>query len=253
MTTDIIKTPTNQGKTIILTALMIILIGAATSVFIANFDTQTIDNDPAKLTRENLNLIKNKIISYKEQIGNLPCPAPLTTPIDSEQFGRTVDCSFIGDLNNTLRNTNGRDGRAIRIGTIPVRTLNLPDRLIADEYGHRYIYAVTEQLAINSTLYNPNEAGIFVHDAEHTPLTSPSGSTEFVILSTGQNGKGSISMDGIHNNSTCTNEPDYAGTPPNTETENCDLDETYIYDAQLTFIQTNPDTPILFDDHVIYE
>lgn len=88
--------------------------------------------------------------NIQEAIGNFvalhdqyPCPAPMTTAPDQPGFG-IADCS--------IPDEPGRNGLGVKIGAIPVRTLNLPDKMIVDGSGRRHIYAITSSL----TAANPS-------------------------------------------------------------------------------------------------
>jgi len=110
-------------------------------------------------------------------------------------------------------------------GAVPVRDLNLPEQDVADAWGDRFIYAVSDVLTINNTLstYEPSQGSISVVDSSPVPkeLTQPSppGSTgQYVIISHGPDRAGAFTIGGVKGGTACP-----AGTP---EALNCTFPPT---------------------------
>jgi hypothetical protein len=121
-------------------------------------------------------------------------------------------------LGGTVRVLNS--GEAVRIGTLPVRALGLRDRFIADEYGNRYIYAVTEKHTSSGNFAAANGA-IAIKDNTGAPIVS---NASYILLSTGPNGRGAYRYQtGLANATACGT---VTATDP-LDNENCNDDFTF--------------------------
>jgi len=147
--------------------------------------------------------------------GRYPCAAPLNAPIDSANFGREVSASQC----NTEAAVAGETTRVsgVRIGAVPVRTINLPDDFIADAWSGRFTYAVTERLATPGS-YDRDEGAISVVDRNNNSVITPEGSGHYVVVSHGANNSGATALGG-GGVTPCT-----AGT---LEAENCNGTATF--------------------------
>ncbi len=149
-----------RGFTLVQMALLVLVLGllmaAAAATYHAylkqnHFDTNT--------TRQAA--IQAAIANFYYSNGRLPCVAPRNVPETSPNFGKeiTTSCKLfpspgapgVNYLNTFRANGNTGVGK-VRIGAVPVRTLGLDDRYIADVSGYLFIYAVSEDLA-ESTIY----------------------------------------------------------------------------------------------------
>jgi len=104
----------------------------------------------------------------------------------------------------------------VRRGTVPFRTLNLPEEFSEDGYGMKIDYAVTEPLATIGT-YDKNSGGIAVVDSSGNTLVNPAGSSHFVMVSHGYDKAGAYTRQGK------------MGVPcqvGNLDTENCNTSVT---------------------------
>ncbi|MFH1157994.1 MAG: hypothetical protein V1721_03805 [Pseudomonadota bacterium] len=83
----------------------------------------------------------------------------------------------------------------VRRGTVPFRTLNLPEEFSEDGYGMKIDYAVTEPLAVSGT-YDKNSGGVAVVDGNGNTLVEPAGSAHFVMVSHGPDKQGATTRQG---------------------------------------------------------
>ena len=83
----------------------------------------------------------------------------------------------------------------VRRGTIPFRTLNLPEDFSEDGYEMKIDYVVTEALAATGT-YDKDSGGIDVVDVHDNSLVSPVGSSHFVMVSHGMDKAGAYTRHG---------------------------------------------------------
>lgn len=225
-----------RGYTLIEVAVVLVIGGlllASASALLLNYMKQT----QIRTTERRLAAIDDALQRFLNLNGRYPCAAPPDAPIDSARFGfEPADCTTAAEA------PGGRDGRTVRIGAVPVRTLNLPDNFIGDAWAGRFTYAVTEALARDGT-YNRDEGAIFVVDSNgnqvvNDPDNGP-GTAHYVIVSHGENNAGATSMQG-------------GGTNPcpggNLENENCNGNATFTS----TLFTNTADSAGLHDDMIVF-
>jgi prepilin-type N-terminal cleavage/methylation domain-containing protein len=217
------KNKYNQGFTLIEVAMVMIIGGLIVAAFSAGLAIY-IKNTQLKVTQKRLEAIDTALQNYLNQAGAYPCPARFQTALDNANFGVAVpNCSTTapGGGDDTVRTASTRPGgtRDVRIGTVPVRTLNLPDDYVSDAWGGRFTYAVTEKLT-STTTYDRNEGGIKVVDSGgNDVIVYPAAAAgHYVVVSHGVNKSGAVPTAGGAP-LTCT-----AGN----EQENCDSDSTFL-------------------------
>src|SRR5690606_8563990 len=118
---------------------------------------------------------------------------------------------------------------------VPVRTLDLPVSAMVDGWGKRFFYAVTEKAATPGGFKN-EIGGIYVRDVDGNEMTSTPGNVLYTIVSTGRDGKGGYTMQGVQGGG-CT--------PGDADSENCDSDAVFI-NAE------HSDGTIFYDDSMRY-
>jgi hypothetical protein len=80
---------------------------------------------------------------------------------------------------------------------VPVRTLNLPDDYIADSWGGRFTYAVTEDLTNDATYDADNGAIRVIDSAGNDVIVTPAvGTGHYVVVSHGSNLSGAVPTNG---------------------------------------------------------
>ena len=210
-------------------AIMIIVLGTMITGFLFIYQNkEVIDKDQE--TVEKNRIISLAISDYLMRHGRLPCPAPINAPRDSQYFGREdprnrscTQANYYNGLaapNNFITTrgivsvnplppgtgANQRPGAApgnIKIGTLPVRNLNISDDYMIDGYGHRYVYAVTERLAGYDTATglansNPNIdlGAIDLVDSSGNSLPSQRAHVKYIFFSPGADKRGAYDIEG---------------------------------------------------------
>lgn len=199
-----------------------------------------------KITKFRMAAIQKAIDEFLEINGRLPCVARLDRGPDQPNFGfeavnvtaGATTCRFaipgtilynpniagpsVGGPNNTLW---------VRTGSVPVRSLNLPDEYILDGWGSRFTYVVSERESSESapgvSMYVENAGSINVVDSNGNSVIDQSNPkfagfnnfAEYVLISHGEDRKGAVALS---NNSmppsTIVNCPTIAAE---TQAENC--------------------------------
>jgi hypothetical protein len=253
-----------NGSSLIAMAMMIIVIGVMITGFLFIYQNQELINRDQETVRKNTT-ISAALKDYLMKYGRVPCPAPFTAPRDTGNFGvedPTRDCDsptyynffLTVSLPNfpfrgiyrvsplpqcpTVASTctaavNCRCGPPpgnIKIGTLPVRSLNLADDFIIDGYGKRYIYAVTENLAIDGTSPNLDLGAINVVDLDGNSLPSQRGHAKYIFFSPGTDDRGAFDMEGARLSGCDFGDP--------IASENCDYQSNTVANRDATFISS---------------
>jgi hypothetical protein len=145
-----------------------------------------------------------------------PCPAPIDVAPDVTGFG-LEDCS--------ISDTAGRDGN-VKIGAAPVRTLNIPDKMIVDGYGKRHIYAVTSSMTVPSADILHGLGSIYIYDEAGISVSKNEGYVTYALLSPGKDDRGTYDIQGR----------EIAPCPTGTTAgENCDGNATFVSSSKKIF------------------
>lgn len=225
----------NKGFTLIELAIVLliggILLGTLSSMLLIYLKKANI-----RMTQTRLESVDEGLQQFLNLNGRLPCPAAIDAGPDTPEYGREVDSDCTSDTHPGTVRVTGRDGRWVRIGAVPVRTINLPDEFAVDAWSARFTYAVTEMLAAPGS-YDREEGAISVLDSADNPVLNPSGSGHYVIVSHGPDGLGSFTSAGVDG------APCAAGT---LDAENCDDDATF----RRTLISGRAAGSAHYDDHM---
>jgi len=192
-------------------------------------------------TKTNLGQIHQALENFVAEKGRMPCPSPLGAAVNTPAYGNE-DCST---ASGSMRVAGARDTAAdadaafdpVLIGTIPIRTLSLPDGKMVDGYRHRFQYVVTESMTDVLT-FNKNHGVLNLIDGATPPnsVAIPPNTGTYIVYSLGQKGAGGYSVGGIMGQ---------ACEPASKDGENCDNNNA-------TFIKTDQrstaDGPVYFDD-----
>lgn len=173
--------------------------------------------------------------------GRLPCPAPLDARIDdpADTFGKE-DCT----AGSGIFSVNGRDPDddsttgvngplpplTVLIGAVPVRTLNIADKKMLDGYHKRQVYAVTENLTLNTADVNHDLGAISIRTELGDSISDVDGHVTYAIIGSGEDGRGAYDTQGT------LLDPCQAGTDAG---ENCDFLGAAPGTANATFIASS--------------
>lgn len=224
------------------------LVMLTTSIFLGfllDAASVRIQNAKYEETEKRILAINKKIQEFLSQDQRLPCVSSFTVPTTQQNFGREIlsanpnilGCDPVAPVGTF--NATSPDLRVVRIGMVPIRTLNLPDNYAFDGWGNRILYAVTLTQA-QAGLYISGNGGVGVIDYNGVSLITPPNRQDYVLVAAGSDRQGHYSIGGTLN-APCTD----ANTR---ERENCDMNTVFRYAARVD--NNNPATN--FDDHVAY-
>jgi len=175
-------------------------------------------------TKRRLDVIEAALQRYAHASDSLPCPAPRDVAMGNALFGLSPAGGCTGAAPAGTVDA-GTGNEAINIGSVPVRTLNLPDNFMIDGWGNRFTYGVIKQITPERSLSSystlASNGVIQIMDGAATPnqITEACGATvnAYALVSHGKDGNGAFTRDG--QSRTCSGAA--------RDTENCDNDITF--------------------------
>lgn len=209
-----------NGFILVKTLLFLIVFGLIAAAFIEMHERWEKERKRAT-TIERLEVIKQALVDFTMHEGRLPCPARRDPSIDdsSGAFAMETDCAAPAVPGVNV--TPGPAGQSIRIGALPVRTMNLPDEYIQDAWGRTLTYAVTQVLATTTESYRANVGDIDVVDESGAAAVAPPATAEYILVSHGPDGFGGYATEG--------GVPYVACNATSIDGENCDGDPTFVF------------------------
>lgn len=234
MKTSFEKQKNISGFTLIEVAV-VLAVGAFLLVGVTKLSSNYMENGRYEDTDIKIDKVTKALQRYLDINGTLPCPAPLTAAPDSATFG-IASCD--SSPSTGLYLVNGPDGKDVRIGALPVRTLNIDDTLMFDGWNRRLTYAITRGIIPSST-GEPLEGAIGLNDSNGNPAFMPEETLPYIIVSHGPNGLGAYTFSGKLYKSCVTS---------SVEGKNCDHNNN-IFATTMTK-STNGDA---YDDYVRYD
>lgn len=183
------------GFTLIELSIVVMIVGLTMSAFGAAF-LQYLQSAREKAVQQKIEGIESALGRFQAMNGRYPCPARLNAAPDTANFGVEVgaNCSTASATSATPR-ASGTGGRMVRMGAVPVRTLNLPDDYATDPWSMRILYSVTEVLASPGT-FAQNMGAISIVDSADNSVITPPGSGHYAIFSVGPDSLGTYTAQG---------------------------------------------------------
>jgi prepilin-type N-terminal cleavage/methylation domain-containing protein len=251
--------PRHRGFTLIEMSLVLAIIGALTAGALSAYKVM-IAQEYLRTTKNRMTEIQQALVRFQSDAINnpnqhLPCPAPLHAAPGTAAFGvedvdtaGSLNCSttVVGTAphNDTFRAVDGSlpVPNTVRIGGVPWRTLGISMETAYDAWGHRFVYAVSENLA------DPDPAPAYDAALGSITIRGPSGAAlpdkaPFVLVSLGKGGFGSVTAAGKNFPLAC---PAINVTP---EADNCDLSAPDTTFAERIYSEAGASR---FDDYIVH-
>lgn len=159
------------------------------------------EQNKADVTRLRLDAIEDAIYRQAMLGGYLSCPAPNDVQPDDSSFGVATDCSTAVASGVS---ENGSGANLVRIGAVPVRSLNLPQEYAFDGWNNRFTYMVIRNMALQSSssisgYVTTSTTGVIqVLDGNSNQVTPATTANviPYVVISHGKDAKGAYNLKG---------------------------------------------------------
>ncbi len=280
----LIKLKKSRGFSLIETAIVLIIFGILSTAVIKLYEKYVINKRKAEFT-QTMNAVTSALAYYIQDEGLLspavpnnpatagvnesfdpthyPCPAsPLFGPGDA-QYGVEQRDTNTGLCLSTAANgvlVRGVAGQMVFIGSIPTTTLKISNAYMADPYGRRLTYAVSQRVSSSMPISTPsvsapggatggglNPSGsIRIQQYDNAgAIASTKTNVPFVIIAHGENGAGAYGLQG-GGQIPCT------AATGGRDIQNCDNDNNNIFADATNYVSTNTASVIEYDDTVVF-
>lgn len=184
-----------QGFTLLEMSIVLTLIGVLTSGGMMA-GLAFIQKRQEDVTKARMEVIHSAIYSLILKEGRLPCPADRTFATSNASYGVEQACASVAHSGNTAW------------GSVPTRTLSLPDEYMYDGWGRRFTYFVDTRVnaaAGLKTNYNlkttPYSGDMTIKNTSNITITN---NVIYALVSHGKNGHGAYSPAGVVKNAGST-------------------------------------------------
>ncbi len=204
-------------------AALVILVGGALLTVISSYILNILQKEQIAVTQYRITAIQQALSVYLTENGAYPCPASLTEPIDTSSvingdtitYGMDVtvgygplspnyqNCSHASPAESGTYRVGASGSLPIRIGTVPVRNIGLPDEYMNDGWNDRFVYAVTEIQASGriSGGYTPYNGAIGINDQNGNAIVSQGSAPQpnaahYILISPGPDHNGAFTAEG---------------------------------------------------------
>ncbi len=191
-----------RGFTLIELSVALAVIGVVVAGGLS-MSTSMVDRNAYVQTGKQMDEVEKALAAFVAANGRLPCPATVNTATTAANFGEENRNAATGACN--IAPVPGTGGRNVIVGGLPVRTLGLRNRYAADEYGHRYTYAVTAAMTNQTGYANTagsvaNNGAVIIQDSTNTPYVNDAA---YAVVSHGDDGKGALRYETASANVAC--------------------------------------------------
>lgn len=205
-----------------------------------------------KGTRNNLATIEMALQTYVNAYGRLPCPGDIALTASSTDYG--YEAYESGDTAGACSGGAGINATAatgsVSLGSVPAKTLGLPDSVMRDQWKGLIVYYVTNNATRKGSFWNIPTAhtnymalntngNITMNDVNGSAITS---GALYALVSHGKNGHGAYQPNGTRK---------AVSTASSDEQNNCNCNTSAAATAaNATLVARLPNTN--FDDLVTY-
>ncbi len=244
----------SEGFTLLELAIVIAIIATLTGMGILA-GVNALENARVAQTNNKIALIERALWAFRVSNDRLPCPASLTLPITSANFGvegpNTASCIDV-TAGAATGNFTSTDGFVVE-GQVPTKTLGLPDDFAFDGWGNRFRYSANLQLVetngFSSTPADDTCAGSKITDGT-SPTNFRTQSAAYALVSHGPNGHGAYTRSGAVKNAGSTNTGEQSNCSCNASAVATPYTATYVQRAEFRNPASSTDQ---FDDIVDYQ
>ena len=221
-----------SGFSLVIAAVILMALGTVTA-FMIRSESATSTQTFNKATYDSMEKLWGAIEEYAVAKGKFPCPASLTTPVGSDNYGKSIaDCNTGSAPSGVDKLASGTVWR----GMVPVKTLGVPIDWAIDKQGNRIVYVVSKD-------GYPGSYNVAVEEDGTTH------NVDFILMNMGIDGMGAYSTEGSAVKS-CIQTPVAGGGNHLIGGKNCSDDGNFVsrtIEASNTTEEAN-----YYDDTVMY-
>ncbi len=189
------------GFTLIELAIVMTIIGLILAGFIKAYNLYK--KNQIRIEQDKvMEKVHSALADYIRRNGEYPCPADPARRPGEQEYGLESKGGGACTITGSIRQFNGWNGGTVAIGSLPVSSLKLPYYLIADAYGNKFTYAISETV-VNDATFDANGGQIRIFDSSTSGVPIDD-DFHFVIVSHGPDGKGATTRYGSENAFTCS-------------------------------------------------
>jgi prepilin-type N-terminal cleavage/methylation domain-containing protein len=210
------KASAHNGFSLIEMTLVLLILSVVAAMFVAH-ESSVVASAKKDLTLARFQAIQDTLVQFRQVYHRLPCPANGTLTIASHNLGIEAADPGVCDGPTPAANFSGTH---VVMGTVPTKTLGLPDDDMYDGWGRRITYAV-DPLATSTCAFTTTAvASITDTTAIHLIVNDENGNDRtvttingtpaaaralYVLVSHGPNGHGGFLPSGAREDSASLN------------------------------------------------
>lgn len=190
-----------NGFSLIEMAVVLAISGTLAASFLTITSAQQ-EASNYQVTAQRLDAIEDAIDIFVNKTGYLPCVAPSDDAETTATFAISSDCTQATPPDASIVDI-GTGSNTIWVGTVPTRSLNLPDKYYFDGWGNRFTYVVIKDQATTADAFEnysttATNGVIQILDRSNNQVTPADTKSivSYVIVSHGKDGLGSYNRSG---------------------------------------------------------
>jgi prepilin-type N-terminal cleavage/methylation domain-containing protein len=243
-----------RGFSLLEMSIVLIIVATLTGLGIQS-GANMMESARVSQTQKKIEQIKRALYVFRVSNNRIPCPASLTLPVSSVNFGvqgpSTANCmdATAGAATATILSSDF----SVAEGAVPTKALSLPDEFAFDGWGNRIRYSVsliyTEIDSFSSSTLDDNCGAIKVLDGTGASNFRTDAAV-FALVSSGPNGHGAYTRSGAVKSAGSTNADEQRNCNCNSSAAATTFGSTY---TQRAFYQNPASSTDAYDDIVDYQ
>jgi prepilin-type N-terminal cleavage/methylation domain-containing protein len=190
----------NNGFSLIEASIALIIIGLLMTPIMAEYNRET-KQQKIDISQANNQAVKFAVEQFFRDKGRYPCPADPTKKVGDPDFGKEIcppvsatpgKCTTGVCVANAVVGGSGR----VLYGAVPFTDLKIDFTKAMDGWSHKISFAVAEPLTTNPAGATAGNIVIETIDTDTDNIIPLTGVGHFLVISSGENGKGSFNADG---------------------------------------------------------
>ncbi len=212
----------------------------------------TMDSAEVATTNSRMQVIETALLAFRRANDRIPCPGNATILPSSGNYGKEAANSGTCTGGTPAANYSVTSGGSLIVeGSLPTRTLNLPDEYMYDGWGHKFVYSMWAPASGPRGFINYGvSSNCGLQSIRNSVGMARSNNGVYTLLSLGPNGHGAFNEMGQRLTSHSVNSDELINCHCNTNGADTGYTGTYVQKDTTE----NPANPLdVFDDVLIYK